>query len=125
MSVRGCVCPLRVCLSVVVKNFTVNTYSVDQEGIMLQFLALTAIALSPHAHGPHTQPVAAPIIEAPNIVTPLLPHGYKRAQEKSKVSLPDTTPPSSTLASSQLMNPQTATRTFYSPPHRASARTLL
>ena len=55
---------------------------------MLQFLALTAIALSPHAHGPHTQPVAAPIIEAPNIVTPLLPHGYKRAQEKSKVSLP-------------------------------------
>ena len=24
MSVRGCVCPLRVCLSVVVKNFTVN-----------------------------------------------------------------------------------------------------
>ena len=25
VSVRGCVCPLRVCLSVVVKNFTVKT----------------------------------------------------------------------------------------------------
>ena len=26
VSVRGCVCPLRVCLSVVVKNFTVNVF---------------------------------------------------------------------------------------------------
>ena len=37
-------------------------------------------ALATRAWTSHTAQ-AAPIIEAPNIVTPLLPHGYKRAQE--------------------------------------------
>ena len=44
--------------------------------------------LSTHIRSRDSIPRAAPISDAPNIVTPLLPGSYKQAQDNSRVNLP-------------------------------------
>ena len=48
VSVRGCVCPLRVCLSVVVKNFTVKSSQV-KTFILYSIVSYTAAHKVTHA----------------------------------------------------------------------------